>query len=342
MLTTLLTLLFEVKQILPLENALTFGLAIFALSWVRPRRIVSLPERGFRHTVLRWAGTAGAVAIVAAATLASALNVGVYDASGYDGWWRRPAPLVVATLLIVIAALALRRVPVPAPGERAITPLRAWNTFAPRVSLWIAGIAASLALVTATWQIASATTAPENGQFFGHVPDYSPLPIYTNFNNGFGYVSGSGWPNHLATVIVILLAALTLVLVLRTDANRPILARSTAPSVRPDRESTARVFTLLMLAGLTATLGAVWMHVGSAGTSLVGIDEYWVSENVSNTRLFIDGGYSAIARPMNLAGYALQGAGVALALRIAVDTVRAALATRTRSDVDVEFAGSGR
>ena len=33
MLTTLLTLLFEVKQILPLENALTFGLAIFALSF---------------------------------------------------------------------------------------------------------------------------------------------------------------------------------------------------------------------------------------------------------------------------------------------------------------------
>jgi hypothetical protein len=342
MLTPLFTWLLEVKQLLPLEVALTFGLGLFALSWVRPRRIVSLPERGFRRSVLVWAGVAGAFAIVATATVTSALNVGVYDASGYDGWWRRPAPLVMAILVVLAAALAMRRVPVPAPGERAISPQRSWSTFAPRVLLWIAATVGSLTLLTAIWQIASATTAPEDGQFFGHVPDYSPLPIYTDFNNGFGYVSGAGWPNHLASVIVLILAGLTLVVVFRADANRPILARSTAPSVRPDRESTARLFTLLMLAGLTATLGAVWMHVGSAGTSLVGVDEYWVSEDVSNTRLFIDGGYSAIARPMNLVGYVLQGAGVALALRLAVDTARSALASRKRAEADAELAGAVR
>lgn len=342
MLTSFLTFLFAVKQFLPLEVALTFGVALFALSWLRPRRIVALPGPGLRRTVLVWVGTAGAIAVAAAATVASSLNVVISDASGFDGWWRRPAPVATAALVLVAAALVMRRVPLPAPGERAISPRRAWTEFAPRLPLRIGAVAASLVILTAAWQIVIATTAPSSGPFFGHVPDYSPLPIYTSFNSGFGYVSGAGWPNHLATIVVVGLAALVLVLVLRADANRPLLARSTAPSVRPERESTALLFTLVMLSGIVATFGAVWMHVGSSGTSLVGLDQYWVSEDVSNTRVFINGGYSAIAQPMNLAGYVLQGAGVALALRIAVDTVRAVFASRTSSTTRAELAGVTR
>ena len=70
------------------------------------------------------------------------------------------------------------------------------------------------------------------------------------------------------------------------------------------------------------------MHTGFAGTSMVGLDVQSVSGNHPDTRILINGGYSAIARPMNLAGYLLQGTGVAVALRIAIDTVRAAHRTR--------------
>ncbi|MFJ3392541.1 hypothetical protein [Leifsonia aquatica] len=333
MLTSLSTFLFAIKSLLPLEVAITFGVILFALSWVRPRRIVSFPQVGLRRSILLCAGTAGSCAIALTATVASALNVAVPHASGFDGWWRRPAPLVVATVAIVTAAVALRRTPLPAPGERAIAPRRAWYTFAPPALLWTAGIVGALTALIAGWQIVIATTAPAAGPFFGNVPDYSTLPLYMSFNGGFGYVAGAGWPNQLATLVALLLAAMVLGTVLRTDANRPLFARASAPSVRPERESTARLLTLLLLAGLTATAGAVLMHVGAVGTSLVGLDASVVSGDASSPRVLIDGGYSAVARPMNLAGYLLQGAGVALALRLAVDSVRAARAGRAASPV---------
>jgi hypothetical protein len=80
---------------------------------------------------------------------------------------------------------------------------------------------------------------------------------------------------------------------------------------------------LILTAGLLATLGAVWMHTGLSGQTVAGYDQQWVSETVSYPAMFVSGSYSAIAREMNLTGYLLQGAGVALALRTAVDTFRA-------------------
>jgi hypothetical protein len=313
---------------LPREDAITFGLFLFVLSWVYPRRIVSLPPVGYRRTTLVWAGTAGSLLLVAVATVVSAHAVPVWGGSGFDGWWRRPAPLVAATLAVAVAGLALRRAPLPAPGERAISARRAWHTFASRVLLWVSGITATLVAVTALWQIAIATSAPKDGRVFGLVPEYTTLPIYMRFNNGYGYVAGAGWPNHLVTLIAIAIAIAVFFVVLRADVDRPLFARSSAPSVRVERESTAWLFGLILLAGLITTLGAVWMHTGFAGTSMVGLDVQSVSGNRPDTRILINGGYSAIARPMNLAGYLLQGTGVAVALRIAIDTVRAAHRTR--------------
>lgn len=331
------------QDLLPLEVALTFGLVLFGLSWVRPRRIVSLPQAGRRAEILAWAGVAGSLVVVLVATVVSALVVSTYDSSGFDGWWRRPAPLFAATLVVAAAAVALRRVPHPAPGERSIVPRRPWCTFASRTLVWISGITAALLALTAAWQITIATTAPVDGPFFGHVPEYTNLPIYMSFNSGYGYLSGAGWPNHLATLVALLLAALVFITVLHVDANRPVFARATAASVRSDRELTARMFTFILLGGLVTTLGAVWMHTGSAGQALVGLDEEWVSATQSYPRIFIAGGYDSIARPMNLLGYALQAGGVAFLLRLSVDTARAALASRRarREQTALEPADTG-
>ena len=317
-----------VQDLLPLEVAITFGLVLFALSWVRPRRMVSLPQTGRRTATLIWAGVAGSLLVVVVATAVSAIAVSTPDVSGYNGWWRRPAPLFAATLVVAAAAAALRRMPLPAPGERSIVPRRPWHAFASRTLLWISGITATLLALTAVWQTAIARTAPEDGPFFGNVPDYTALPIYMSFNSGYGYLSGAGWPNYLATLVALALACTVFFATLHTDANRPVFARSTASSVRSERELTVRLFTFILLGGLITTLGAVWMHTGSSGQALVGLDEQWVSNNQAYARILVAGGYDAIARPMNLLGYALQAGGVAFLLRLSVDTARAALATR--------------
>ena len=317
-----------IQDLLPLEVAITFGLILFALSWIRPRRIVALPQAGRRTATLVWAGVAGSLLVVVVATAVSAIAVSTYDASGFDGWWRRPAPLFAATVVVATAAVALRRTPLPAPGERTIVPHRPWNAFASRTLLWASGIAATLLALTAMWQIAIARTAPTDGPFFGNVPNYTDLPIYMGFNSGYGYLSGAGWPNHLATLLALALAAAVFVAVLHADANRPVFARATASSVRSERELTARLFTFILLGGLITTLGAVWMHTGSSGQALVGLGEPWASADQSNSPIFVAGGYDAIARPMNLLGYALQAGGVAFLLRLAVDTARAAFSVR--------------
>ena len=323
----LASLVRTIENFLPLENAVTFGLALFALSWVRPRRTVSLPAVGYRRRAVLWAGTAGSLLVVAVATWVSAYQTPIDGGSGFDGWWRRPAPLVAATLVVAAAGLAMRRAPLPAPGERFISPRRAWHTFTPRALLWVSGITATLIAMTGLWQIAIATSAPKDSPVFGLVPEYTTLPIYMRFNCGYGYVAGAGWPNHLPTLIAIAGASAVLVVALRADVNRPLVARSSAPSARAERSSTARLLGLILLAGLLTTLGAVWMHTGFAGTSAIGLDVRGLSESHADT-LLITGNYGAIARPMTLTGYLLQGTGVAFALRIAVDTMRGAHLTR--------------
>jgi hypothetical protein len=311
----------------PLEVASTFGLVFFVLSWAFPRRLVALPSAAGRRSILIWTGTAGSLLVVAGATVASALaarreNI-VY--SGVDGWLGRPAPLLLATFVVAVAALVLSRSALPVPGDRAIVPRRSWLVFAPRPVLWVAAAAAILVALTALWQTAIATVAPDDGRFIGRVAEHSNLPIYMRFNQAYGYIAGVGWPNYLATLIALGIAVIVLIAALKSDANRPVSARTTMSGVRVDREQTARLLSLVLLGGLVTTLGAVWMHAGSIGEVSVGFEEDWVSDDMSLPRLYVGGGYDAFAGPMNLAGYGLQGIGVALLLRIAVDTVRSVL-----------------
>ncbi|ROR79994.1 hypothetical protein SAMN06295974_1888 [Plantibacter flavus] len=317
----LLTFLLTIENLLPLEVALTFGFALFALSWLYPRRILSVPQVERRRSTLLWVGVVGPLLVVVAATVASALAASTWDWSGYDGWWRRPLPLLVAAVVVAAAGFTLGRSPQPKPTDRAVAPQRSWSAFAPQRLLVVAAACAAVIVIVAGWQVSIAVSAPADGPFFGQVPHYTTLPIYMSFN-GFGYVPGAGWPNHAATFLVLGIAAAMLVVTLRADANRALPVRSAAPTATVDRKAAARLLTLILLAGLVATLGAVLMHVGTSGLSTVGLDEEWVSENVSITKLSITGGYRAIAEPLNLTGYALQGAGVALALRIAADTLR--------------------
>jgi hypothetical protein len=203
--------------------------------------------------------------------------------------------------------------------------------------LWISGIAAALLAVTAVWQGAIGVSAPRDAQMLGNVPLPTDLPIFMTFNSGYGFVAGAGWPNYLPTLVVLALAVIVFVVTLRTDANRPLFARSSASIVRAERELTARVLTFILVGGLITTLGAVWMHAGSIGQSNIALNEVRPSEGFEGSDLaaqpvIVGSGYYAIARPMNLVGHLLQAAGVAFLLRLAVDAARSLVASRRAAD----------
>lgn len=313
----------------PVEIALTLGVFFFGLSWIRPRRIVSLPASGKRTQTLVLVGVAGSLGIVAVATATTWLSY-LYafpDPSGFGGWWRRPAPLVATIVVIVAAALALRSEPLPAPGERAISPRRRWWAFAPRALLGVSLAAAALLLVTVAWQGLIGVSAPQGANLYGNVPAPTDLPLFMVMQGGMGYVAGAGWPNHLLTLIALAAAAAALILTLGQDANRPIPARASAAKVTEERAATARMLIWVGLGGLLLTLGAVWAHTGFIGEIIVGVVED-NGDRPSPEQYIVGTGYRDIAVWMHKGGYIVQGIGAAILLRLAVDTWRARLAHR--------------
>lgn len=313
-------------DLFPVEMALTLGAILFGLSWIRPRRIVSLPESGRRADALARIGIAGPLSVVAVASATSWLAT--LDPIGrHGGWWQRAAPLLAAAAVVVVAWLVLRREPLPAPGERTISPRRRWWAFAPRTPLWLLAGAAALLLVTVAWQMLIGVPLPDGGNRYGVGPADSGLPEFMVMQNDMGYVWGAGWPNHLATLVALLAAGAALAALLGSDANRPLVARASAPEVREERTATARILTLLALGGLLLTLGAVWAHVGFIGQIIVGVFEDNGGEPGAQ-RFFVGTGYQSVAPLLHLGGYVVQGIGAALLLRLAVDTWRAAAARR--------------
>lgn len=324
-------------DLIPVETALVLGLILFALSWITPRRLLSLPSSGRRVRVLLWAGIAGPIALVAVATVTSWLAA-TDPITRSGGWWQRPAPLLAAALVVSITALALRAEPLPAPGERAISPRRRWWAFAPRPLLWTTLAVAVALLLTSAWQTAVGVALPAEAKRYGVGPEATGLPEFMSMQGGMGYVWGAGWPNHLATLLALAAATIALILSLGADANRPVFARITAPEVRAERSATARVLVLIALGGALLTLGAVWAHVGFIGEIKVGLEP----DAEGQPSVIIGTGYRDIASLMHRGGYLVQGLGAALMLRLAVDTVRALRAPAPAADTAVSTAGGVR
>ncbi|WP_449280450.1 hypothetical protein [Leucobacter sp.] len=326
-------------QLFSVEIPLTLGAVFFALSWIRPRIIAPLPPSGRRARPLTWLGIAGALAVLAVGTATGWLATRDPIAASGDawtragGWWQRPAPLIAVALVAIFALIALRREPLPAPGERTIAPRRRWWAFAPRTPLWIAVIVGALLLLTTAWQTLIGVSLPEGANRYGIGPENSGLPEFMPMQEGMGYVWGAGWPNHLPTLIALALAAAALLLALGSDANRPVFARASASQVREERTATARTIVLIALGGALLTLGAVWAHTGFIGTIIVGVYEDDGQQGEA-ARFIVGTGYRDIAGIMHLGGYVVQGLGAALLLRLAVDTWRARRALRRMRRAD--------
>lgn len=317
-------LLRSVKDMFPVEQALTLGVVFFCLSWLIPRRLITLPSSGQRAVSLTGISVVGSFSVLAVAAVASGLSY-LYafpDPSGYGGWWRRAAPLAAVVLVLVGACFALRRTPLATPSERLITPRRHWWAFSNPVQLWLTFGVATVLMLSVLWQIIIGVSAPADANRYGNVPEPTDLPIYMPMQGDMGYVAGAGWPNHLATVLVIMATFFVLAFALGADANRPLCTRSSASQVREERVSTARVLVWLVLGGLLLTLGAVWAHIGFIGDIIVGVDES-TAQGEPPQRFYVGTGYRDLAALMHKGGYVIQGIGAALLLRLLVDAFRA-------------------
>ena len=329
-----ISLIWRIKELFPLEVALTLGIVFWAVSWCWPRRIITLPTAGSRVRFLTRLCIWGGITVLTVGTLSSFLVMRRYfpEITGFDGWWQRAAPLLAAAAVVAVSAAVLARTPRPLPGERAIAPHRRWWAFAPLPALWIAAGAGALTLLTALWHTLIGVSAPADGLLFGNVPaTETDLPVFFRAFGGVAYIAGAGWPNHLCTILAVGVAAVALILVLRADSNRPSPVSVSPGDVRAERSATARLLTLIVLGGVLLTLGALWAHVGFAGTVIAGSD-FVSGDRDAPVRpadlVFLGTDYQAIAGPMARAGYLVQGLGAALLLRLVSDTIRAARARR--------------
>lgn len=324
-----------------LETPLIIGLVLFAFTWLNRRPWASLPQDARRRTLMARVGIWGPLVVVAVAVAVGFIAaVEGYDPTGVAGWWRRPAPVIAAALVIGVAALLLAREPLPAPGERAITPRRRWWSFAPKGQLWCALGAAALLALTSVWQGFTTTLLPTGAQMIGRptpdggtlitsvAPEDRILPDGPFVDNP----SGGGWLNNGVTLAALVLLFALLIAALARDANRPIPARSSAPSIRESREATAKAFVALAFGGVLITLGMLWMFVGYLGG-------WQVTVKASNESapglppgelgfIALTPGFAGFAEMFRFGGWFLQGLGVALLLRFAVDTWRVRRAPR--------------
>lgn len=322
---TLIWLLHSAKELFPVEIALTLGTVFFALSWIRPRSTIRLPSRKQAALPLFLWGIVSALLLLGIGTTTSWIAASDPMHVDWDAWWQRPLPLFATAALLLAVVLPLRLAGVPAPGRRAITPRRRWWEFTPRTLLWITAITGALGLLTAGWQILIGVSAPSDGDRYGIGSIPTDLPAFGRFQEGMGYYWGAGWPNHLLTLIALLLCAIALPLALGAGANRPAPVEALAAEVRESREAAARILTLVALGGILLTLGAVWAFVGFVGEIIVGVDGLAASPGELVT---IGTGYRDVARPLHWAGYIVQGIGAALLMRLAVDLIRSFVSRR--------------
>ncbi|MBL3686456.1 hypothetical protein D3248_05750 [Leucobacter zeae] len=318
-----------------IETPIIIGLVLFSLSWLRRNPWVSLPRDARRRSVLAGVGFWGAIAIAAVAgTVGCIAAFSGYEPSGVAGWWRRPAPMAAAALVIGIAAMLLARHPLPAPGERAISPRRSATAFAPKGRLWLLLGAAALLGITSVWQGCTTSLLPNGAQMVGRptenggtlitaVPDTDRvLPVGPFVDTP----AGGGWLNNGVTLAVLVVLIAVLLLALSGDANRPIHARTSAPGITEDRQRTAKLFVLLALGGVLITLGMLWMYVGYLGGWSVTLEA--TNENASGLPsdevgfVSLAPSFAAFASSLRFGGWFLQGVGFALLLRIAVDARR--------------------
>lgn len=300
----------EWAQLLPFSaTALVVGLLCFALSWIRPQPWLSFAGAGERTALLRLSGALGAGFVLIVALLAQIALLAMQTLWFDAGTWYRPLPLVTTLLAIAAIGLATSRAPRPGADAPTIAPRRPWHAFAPKPALWAGAGAGALLIAATVWQ--------------GLLPRHTEQLPELGGNQGVFHLGGSaisppwafGWAGNAPTLVAVAALFAVWIWALAADVGRPV---EPAAAAGPARTATARLVCGVALAGLTLGLGTVWSQVWAPPTWAVFMEEPGVGRGT-----FIGSDYRGLVDVVTVLGRALQGVGIALLARIAIDSWRA-------------------
>ena len=176
-------------------------------------------------------------------------------------WWVAVAPVLVATVAVVVALLRARP---DARPEVPVTPLarRGWLSFTRRRDS-ITGMIVLAALVV-TVIAAGAASAPDDNGWYAIIL----IPVG---DQGAGSATFFGWAYGLPLLAAVVVLAAALAWALHRDAARPFLRPDTVAAETAARRSTSAVlFSLAVPAALLGLASAVHM-VADAGLGSVGV-----------------------------------------------------------------------
>ncbi|MBK0420790.1 hypothetical protein JD292_01665 [Leucobacter sp. CSA2] len=339
--TLLIVVLRTLKEIFPIESALTLGVIFFALSWIVRRPVVTLPQSGqhpsHRRSTLALYGIWAPLGILAVTAIANwiTLHIQVTAVHWSTGALTRSLPLFAAAASIAILGVLLAREPRPELAARTIGPHRRWWTNLPIAPGIAAGITAAILGCVALWQSAIGVVPPAGANRYGIGTLTEDTPTYQQMQGGLGYFDGAGWLNHGTTLLALAAAFLAVAIVLGRDARRAVSRTASPSQTLAERRSTARLVGLVALGGLLLTTGVVLAHVGFTGSIIVSATGMSAPGEAGDT-FYAGSDYRAVAELMHRGGYLVQGAGAALLLRIVADTIRVrrAAGARFRRDAD--------
>lgn len=297
------------------QTPIVLGILVLALTFLRPRRWVSLPANSARCGLLTRLGVLGPIFLAAVATI-SGILVAVFPLFTHSdrvsgAWFRAVIPFTVVAML-GLTALVLSRERPPGVGNRAILPRRVWHAFAPRVMLSIMGVLVALYIASEVWQAAVGSEPRELRSALGG-------------NRILKSVAGApptamGWENHGASILGILLATAMLLWLLRQDASRPIPAHASLTEVKSERIMTARLVCQVTLGGVLLALGMAWLHTWAPTYEYMELQDDAMGGKGGD---MIISHYHGLVRVLRTLGWAIQGLGTGLLLRLTVDTLRA-------------------
>lgn len=314
-----------------LRGPATICVLVFALSWIVRRHSVILAGSARRIRTLKRVGIIGPLAILLAHSILGTIALFWPVGAPMPRWLpflpvtlvaetlNRPVALTAAAILLFIALLAFHREPVPPPGQRALSPKRAWYSYTPKTLLWAGLAVALLILFTSLWQ-AFAHTGTGSVEYLSNIGKTDPRRIPSS--DPVGPPGAFGLASNAPAIVALFLLGGTLISTLSIDANRPTPLGGNASEVRASRVSTARLLTWITFGALLLGLGAVLVAAWPPITYAVDVGD----REEGTAGLFYGSSFQGMVDLMRMLAPILQGVGAALLLRVSVDTARAARA----------------